>query len=385
MSRSSKMALVLAACWAVFSLQATPARADVLVTIYNGNPGGAGSGGATLDYTGLSQIGSYRYYGLAFGVEAQAGGGNPAGDWRPLYHDNNYSAIITGQFSVAQSNNYTFSTRSDDGSMLRIDGNLIVNNNFYQGPTTRTGTVPLAAGIHNFQVQFYQGGGGKSLDVGSAVSVNQLPVGVTLVYQTTSPQLRTTVFNDAAAGGPRFDFTTGAINNPNAPVIGTFITPDVNFDYGSGSRWSPFGVTDNYSDSTTGFLKVDADGTYRFGLNSDDGSFLYIDGVQVINDGFFQGSNQTGPFGMPQVTADVFLTAGLHPFEVDHYQGGGGAGVNLYLPGFFGQSGVHFALPSDLPTPISPAQFQVPEPATLSLFGILFGGFFAARCWRRRR
>jgi hypothetical protein len=373
--RSYKLALVLVACWAAFSLQTAPARADVLVTIYNGNPGGAGNGGPNLDFSGLQQIGQpFQYYGLAFGVEAQAGGGNPNGDWRPFYHDVNYSAQITGQFNVASAGVYTFSTRSDDGSILRIDNQVVVNNNFFQAPTTRTGTVSLAAGIHNFQVQFFQGGGGKSLDVGSALSVNQLPAGVTIVNHNNVPQLTTTVFNDAGPGGPRFNFSTGAVINPNAPVIGTFITPAVNFDFGSGSRWSPFGVSNNYSDSTTGFLIVDRDGVFRFGLNSDDGSFLSIDGNQVINNGFFQGSNQNGPFGMPQVIADVFLTAGPHAFEVDHFQGGGGAGVTLFLPDFFGEEGVRFATPQDI----------IPEPATLSLLGVGLGGFLAARYWRRR-
>src|SRR5262249_12953088 len=157
---------------------------------------------------------------------------------------------------------YTFSTRSDDGSVLRIDGNPVVNNNFYQGPTTRTGTVALAAGIHNFEVQFFQGGGGKSLDVG-------LPPGVTILNNSNVPQLPTTVLTDPGPGGPRYNFTTVALINPSAPVIGSFITPDVNFDYGTGSRWSPFGVTSNFSDSTTGFLFADHSGSFTFGLNSD--------------------------------------------------------------------------------------------------------------------
>jgi hypothetical protein len=356
------MALVVVACWATLCLPASPVRADVLVTIYSGNPGGAGNGGPNLDFTGLSQLGSFPYYGIAFGVDSQAGGGNPNGDWNPLYRATNYSASITGQFSVATTGTYTFSTRSDDGSVLRIDGNPVVNNNFFQGPTTRTGTATLAAGVHNFEVQFFQGGGGKSLDVG-------LPAGVSILNHQNVPQLLTTVYN-----GQRFDFTTGAVVNPNVPVAGTFLTPAINFDYGTGSRWSPFGLTDNFSDSTTGFLLVNAPGTYRFGLNSDDGSFLFIDGALVINNGFFQGSNQTPPFGQPQVTADIFLGAGIHRIEVDHFQGGGGAGVTLFLPDFFGQGGVSFATPLDL----------VPEPSSIALFAVGLSGC-AAYGWRRRR
>jgi hypothetical protein len=367
MRHSFKLALVLVACCAVVCLQAIPARADVIVTVFNGNPAGAGNGGSTLDFSGLTQLGSFPYYGLGFGIESQAGGGNPAGDWRPLYRDTNYSAIITGQFNVAQNGVYTFSTRSDDGSILRIDGNVVVNNNFFQGPTTRTGTAALAAGVHNFQVQYFQGGGGKSLDVGSGTSTNVLPTGVSIVNHSNVPQLLTTVYNDATAGGPRFDPNTGAVINANAPVIGTLITPAVNFDFGTGSRWSPFGVSNNYSDATTGFLLVGAAGNYTFGLNSDDGSFLFIDGIPVVNDGGFHGSNQTFPFGLPQVTGTVFLSAGLHSFLVEHFQGGGGAGVTLFLP-----PGVRFATPED-----------IPEPSSIALFALSIVGCCATYGWGR--
>jgi hypothetical protein len=355
------MAFVLVACSALLGLFAVPARADVMVTIYNGNPAGAGTGSPTLNFSGLSQIGSFPYYGLAFGVEAQAGGGNPNGDWRPLYHDVNYSAIIAGQFNVAQNGNYTFSTRSDDGSILSIDGKVVVNNNFYQGPTTRTGTVTLSQGVHNFQVQYFQGGGGKSLDVGSGTSVNQLPAGVTIVNHSNVPQLQTTVFN-----GIKFDPNTGKVTNPNVPVAGTIISPAVNFDSGTGSRRSPFGLTTNYSDSTVGTLFVSNPdgGTYTFGLNSDDGSWLYIDGQFVVNDGGFHGSNQSLT---PQVTGSIFLSFGQHSFEVDHFQGGGGTGVDLFLP-----NGVRFLTPDDLP-----------EPTSIALFALGLTGFVAARGWRR--
>jgi hypothetical protein len=331
-----------------------------MVTVYSpGNPAGAGNGGSNLDFSGLSQLGSFNYYGLGFGTDSQM-------NWRPLYQDTNYSARIIGQFNVAATGTYTFSTRSDDGSVLRIDGNAVVNNNFYQGPTTRIGTATLAAGVHNFEVQFFQGGGGKTLDVG-------LPPGVSVVNHTFVPQLKTTVFNDAGPGGPRYNFTTGALINPNAPVIGSLITPAVNFDFGTGSQWSPFGVVNNYSDSTTGFLLADHTGTFTFGLNSDDGSFLFIDGNLVINNGFFQGSNQTVPFGAAQVTADTGLNEGLHTFEVVHYQGGGGAGVTLFLP-----PGVQFATPDQLDA-------LLPEPSSLALVAVGICGCVIAYQWRRRR
>ena len=56
-----------------------------------------------------------------------------------------------------------FATTSDDGSDLYIDGNLVVNNNNYQGATQRTGLVSLTPGLHAIDIEYYEGGGGASM------------------------------------------------------------------------------------------------------------------------------------------------------------------------------------------------------------------------------
>lgn len=62
-----------------------------------------------------------------------------------------------------------------------------------------------------------------------------------------------------------------------------------------------------------GAFAVDAAGTYRFRLTSDDGSRLLIDGRQVIdNDGIHGGS---------PVEESVALSEGVHSIEVQYFQG----------------------------------------------------------------
>ncbi|HEV8060173.1 MAG TPA: DUF4214 domain-containing protein [Gemmataceae bacterium] len=57
-----------------------------------------------------------------------------------------------------------FATTSDDGSMLYIDGTAVVSNNNFQGATQATGLVDLTPGLHAIDVEYYQGGGGASMD-----------------------------------------------------------------------------------------------------------------------------------------------------------------------------------------------------------------------------
>ena len=57
-----------------------------------------------------------------------------------------------------------FATTSDDGSMLYIDGNAVVSNNNFQGPTRATGLVDLTPGLHTIDIEYYQGNGGATMD-----------------------------------------------------------------------------------------------------------------------------------------------------------------------------------------------------------------------------
>ena len=74
----------------------------------------------------------------------------------------NFEANLTGKITINTEGDYTFSTTSDDGSVAFLDGAdaPVVNNNFYQGMTTRSGTVHLTAGQHQIDLGFYEGGGG---------------------------------------------------------------------------------------------------------------------------------------------------------------------------------------------------------------------------------
>ena len=68
-----------------------------------------------------------------------------------------------GQIMIPTTGTYTFYTTSDDGSNILIDGNVIVNNDYLQGPTERSGQVYLTAGVHDFESNFFEYTGGESM------------------------------------------------------------------------------------------------------------------------------------------------------------------------------------------------------------------------------
>ena len=72
----------------------------------------------------------------------------------------NFEVEWVGQYLAPTTGIYTFDTGSDDGSILYIDGQSVVANNYFQGVTVRSGTVALTAGVHTIFIGYYQGTGG---------------------------------------------------------------------------------------------------------------------------------------------------------------------------------------------------------------------------------
>ena len=77
-----------------------------------------------------------------------------------------------------------FTTHSDDGIRLRVDGQYVINNWTYHPLTTNTGTVVLPAGRHTIVLEFFEGGGGAVSRLSFAVA-SELPPAIS--FFTASP------------------------------------------------------------------------------------------------------------------------------------------------------------------------------------------------------
>lgn len=60
---------------------------------------------------------------------------------------------------------YTFSTESDDGSALYLDGKLLVSNDGLHGMTEVTGVIALREGYHKLNIRYFNKTGGAGLKV----------------------------------------------------------------------------------------------------------------------------------------------------------------------------------------------------------------------------
>lgn len=101
------------------------------------------------------------------------GTGNPGA---PIGNDN-FSVRWSGQIQPLYSENYTFTTRSDDGIRLWVNGTQIINNWTDHGPTNDTGAITITAGVkYDIVLEFYENGGGAvaQLSWSSASQTNQI-------------------------------------------------------------------------------------------------------------------------------------------------------------------------------------------------------------------
>ncbi len=114
----------------------------------------------------------YQYFEQDFGgntdfdsLTAKATGTVDTFDISARKRDQSFGFRFTGNIRIPQDGNYTFFTRSDDGSMLYIDGKAIVNNNGDHAPEEKRGNIELTAGDHEIAVTFYNNGAGFELAV----------------------------------------------------------------------------------------------------------------------------------------------------------------------------------------------------------------------------
>lgn len=77
----------------------------------------------------------------------------------------NFGVRWQGLLRVPADGVYEFALESDDGSVLRIGGNTVIDHDGPHGARTATGAVALAAGHHRFELLYFQGEGERALEL----------------------------------------------------------------------------------------------------------------------------------------------------------------------------------------------------------------------------
>jgi len=70
-----------------------------------------------------------------------------------------------GYIYIEQKGSYKFATKSDDGSNIYIDGELVVDNGGFHAQRYISGIIFLTEGYHHFKIDYFDGGGGAILEL----------------------------------------------------------------------------------------------------------------------------------------------------------------------------------------------------------------------------
>jgi len=115
---------------------------------------------------------AYRYFEPAGKIDLSSVTNNPTSTGIADIISNNkkqrtdkFAFEFTGYIKIDKDGIYTFFADSDDGSMLYIDNEEIVNNDGDHGNVEKSGKAALKKGFHKIKVLYFDSGGGNSLKV----------------------------------------------------------------------------------------------------------------------------------------------------------------------------------------------------------------------------
>jgi autotransporter-associated beta strand protein len=230
---------------------------------------------------------------------------------------------VSGSVALAGPASTTFDVQGD--ATLSLDG--VVSGDAGLTKTGAGGMVLAAANNYSGPTNV-TGGTLQALASAGTGGTNALPGDVSLSNATLrlSPSF--------GPGTPGFFASYyNVTNDGNVPDF-SGLTPvatrdDATIDYPDDANGFEPGVSGlNTTDSGavwTGLLNIASGGSYTFQTTSDDGSLVYVDGQEVVND--------DGSHAMQTASGSVELAPGSHLVTIDYAQAGGGAGIIVQYSG----------------------------------------------------
>jgi hypothetical protein len=289
--------------------------------------------------------------------------------------DNNFAVKAYLTVDITAAGDYTFGVNHDDAYELVVDRGAGVVTAVNSGGTTTTLTTVYfdAPGQYNIYALVGENTGGSSLQLFAAAGAyGGMTVGDAqaagaefhLVGDSLNGGLATTTLRDigitSAFQVTRKNGTVGnlantdaLLDNPGIPGVSgnygviNFLDTDGNGHFGADSVFPGDTVADdnNFAVDVNATLLVSEDsaGWWTFGINSDDGFRLDIDGADfssfagdvgtaIVNGNleFNSGRGTDDSFG------SIFLAAGTYDLNLRYWEGGGGSALELFYA-----AGVH--------------------------------------------
>ncbi len=232
----------------------------------------------------------------------------------------------TGQFTAPTTGSYYFGGNNDDGMSVWVGNTQVYNNSYSVGAPQYGTAVTLQAGqVVPLRVEYMEATGAATarLFVKGAVAEQVVPqdwLSTNITSQSQSYGLTGRYYTN-----PGFADIDAAQQDPSRLML---VRRDTKMSLNFGLGGPAAGMqTDNFMARWTGYITVPTAGQYKLGADSDDGIRI------KVNTGSWQTplnswTDQAGRF----MGSAVSLPANTPiPIQVDWYERGGGASINLLV------------------------------------------------------
>ena len=214
-----------------------------------------------------------------------------------LVNTDNFSARWQTEADFEEAT-YGFVVTADDGVMLYVDDELLINKWVDQPPTTYVVQKSLTAGNHSIRMEYYE------KTIGATAKLDWTKLEQQEIPEISPGNFLAEYYNNRSLSG------SPSLYREESVVL---------HDWGDASPDSSINSNDFSARwSTTQNLE---EGAYEFTVTADDGVRLFVDGELVIDQWVDQ------PPTVYQVLVDI--SAGEHTFVMEYYERGGGAVANL--------------------------------------------------------
>jgi hypothetical protein len=225
-----------------------------------------------------------------------------------------FAVRLVGLVRVPQAGNWTFKLGSDAGARLYVNGELVVNDDANHSFRFRSGSISLPEGDVRVEVRYLEVNYSQGLVLtwqGPGVPLERVIPPSAFSPDPDEPAV------DEGGGGLRAYW---ASNISHATLLGetdwhaydtTGVVPKVNWRI-TNSAFTTGGPTDYFGLRLMGTIEVPSGGAWTFGLGSDAGARLFINGQLVVND----DANHSFRFSSGSVTLD----AGTHDIEIRYIE-----------------------------------------------------------------
>ena len=189
-----------------------------------------------------------------------------------LIGNDNFSVRWTGRVQPQYSENYTFTTRSDDGIRLWVNGTQIINNWTDHAATDNTGTISLVAGQKcDLVLEFYENGGQAvaQLSWTSASQLKQIIPQTQLYFEATG--CTSSASGNVVINAVPVNMTTSTASSTPTLCINTALTNITHATTGATGIGSPTnlpaGVTAAFASNTITISGTPtASGTFNYSI-----------------------------------------------------------------------------------------------------------------------